>query len=296
METRRTIIFSGIASFRKTIWMLIALSMAVTTWAQEPKWVGNTPQELNNTYKFVEIVSTGNTLEAARQDAKSRLAEDTQLQEGVRVYRRTNQQTVVDSERSSDGQLNETIRDRIHIDLTVDGEQYALQAVRVDEYAERRSGLYTLHTLYMVAVCKHPLFDRTYLTTSYGFAPVAMSVIPGLGQWYKGSRVKGASMFLASAAAVAGIIVCDNQKASYVKLGLENKNLMKEYNLKADRWETGRNICIGVAAGLWLYNIIDAAVAKGARRVVVQHPDGRGLTVMPYAGEKTVGLLLSYKF
>ena len=75
--------------FRKTIWLLIALSMAVTTWAQKPKWVGNTLQELNNTYKFVEIVSTGNTLEAARLDAKSRLAEDAQLQESVRVYRRT---------------------------------------------------------------------------------------------------------------------------------------------------------------------------------------------------------------
>ena len=42
------------------------------------------------------------------------------------------------------------------------------------------------------------------------------------------------------------------------------------YNSKADNWESGRNICIGAAAALYVYNLIDAVAAKGARRVTVR--------------------------
>jgi hypothetical protein len=275
---------------------LVWMATSVGVWGQRPQWVGNTPKELNYTYKFVEIVSTGSSLESARAEAKDRLTDDSQLQEGIRVYLSTKETTSIDKVRTSGSGLRETVKNHIDVTLTVDGEKFDVQAVRVDEYPIYKDGLYTLHTLYMVALCENPVFDRTYLTTSYGAAPVAMSIIPGVGQWYKGSRVKGSCMFVAEAAAVAGIIVCDNQRASYVKKAKEQPKFAKEYSSKADNWETSRNVCIGVAAGVWIWNIVDAAVAKGGRRVVVTRADGGGMSFTPMVSPDAAGVALAYRF
>ncbi len=279
------------------VYLVVAIFFATTivAFAQKPKWVGNTPKELNHTYKFVEIVSKGSSIEAARVDAKDCLTDDTQLQEGVRIYRKTHVDTNIDKVRTRNS-FNETIHNRTNIDMTIDGEKYELQAVRVDEYATRKNGMVELHTLYMVALCDNPVFDRTYLTTSYGAAPVAMSIIPGWGQWYKGSKAKGAVMFAAEAASVASIIVFENQRASYIKKMKEQPKFAQTYNTKADNAETARNISIGVAVGIWLYNIIDAAVAKGAPRVVVKRADGGGLSINPVVTPHSAGLSLAYKF
>lgn len=139
-------------------------------------------------------------------------------------------------------------------------------------------------------------FDDFETSTQYGVAPVAMSVIPGLGQWYKGSKTKGICMFGAEAVAVASVIVCENQRASYIKKSKEQPKFAKEYGGKASDWETGRNISIGVAAGIWIYNIIDAAVAKGAKRVIVKRPYGGGFSIAPFAFPDAAGVSFSYRF
>ncbi len=148
----------------------------------------------------------------------------------------------------------------------------------------------------MVALCENPVFDRSYLTTSYGAKPVVMSIIPGWGQWYKGSKAKAISLFASEALAVAGIIFCDNERASNVKMAKEQPKFASHYSNKADNWETGRNVCIGVAAGIWIYNIIDAAVAKGARRVIVNRADGSSLSVRPMATLGGAGVSVTYNF
>jgi uncharacterized protein YfiM (DUF2279 family) len=262
-------------------------------YAQKPKWIGNTPRELNHTYKFVEVVSTGSTIEQARQNAKERLEDDTQLQEGIRIYRKTRGNTTIEKSRVNGGNLQEKKKQHIEIETSVDGERYELQAVKVDEYSYNSE----LHTLYMVALCDDPVFDRTYLTTSYGATPVAMSIIPGLGQWYKGSKTKGISLFAAEAVAAAGIIVCENQKSSYIRKAKEQPKFSKKYGSKADHWDTGRNICIGVAAGIWIYNMVDAIVAKGARRVIVKRADGGGLSMVPFATLNSgAGVSFAFRF
>ena len=62
-------------------------------------------------------------------------------------------------------------------------------------------------------------------------------------------------------------------------------------------WENGRNFCIGAAAALYVYNLIDAIAAKGAKRVIVK-PTGRPSfslvpTVMDNGG---CGLVFAYRF
>lgn len=94
----------------------------------------------------------------------------------------------------------------------------------------------------------------------------------------------------------SGDIVCENQRASYVKKMEEQPKFAKEYNSKADNWETGRNICIGVAAGIYIYNIIDAVVAKGKKRIVTGHVKGGGLSFVPFATTDVAGVSLAYSF
>ena len=274
----------------------LLLTITVAVIAQKPKWVGNTPQELNYTYKFVEVVSHGSGLDGARVSAIGQLADNEQLQDGIRVYRKTKETETIDKRRINNGPLQKTKDQHIVVETTIDGEKYNLQANRIDEWGGYKNGTYELHTLYQVATCEDPVFDRTYLTTNYGATPVVMSIVPGLGQWYKGSKVKGICMFGATAAAVAGIIICNNEANTAEKnIKLEPK-YAKHYEDKKSNWETGRNISIGAAAAIWIYNMIDAAVAKGARRVEVK-PAGRSyVSLTPALNTDYAGFSLSYNF
>lgn len=280
-----------------TVALVICLGASVPAMAQKPKWVDNTPQPGNETYKFVEIVSFGNSMEEARKDALNTLAQDQQLAAAAKVSVETGMLTRLEQTRK-DGKLQENSYDQMDVKVLIAGEEYRLQAQRVDEYvAQSREHRIQLHTLYMVALADSVNFDTPMLTTHYGALPVAMSVIPGWGQWYKGSKVKGISLFAAEALCVGGIIVCENQRSTYMKKAVEHPREALEYGNRADNWAIGRNICIGVAAGVWVYNLIDAAVSKGARRVVLKnHPDVR-MTMHPFViPDGGAGVSLAFRF
>lgn len=275
--------------------IIVLVFLATTMVAQKPKWVDNTPKELNNTYKFVEVVSYATDIVSAREEAKKKLASNEQLTRTVQVNLETGKLRNIE-QNIINGQINETIHERVDVQMHVSGKQFELQAYPVDEYVSHEQGMVKLHTLYMVAVEDNPVFDRTYLTTNYGATPVVMSIIPGLGQWYKGSKVKGICMFGATALGAAGALVCENQRNSYIKKIKEQPKFAKEYEDKKSSWETGRNICIGATAAVWVYNLIDAAVAKGARRVDVQSASRNHFTMAPFANSEYTGFSLTYNF
>lgn len=164
----------------------------------------------------------------------------------------------------------------------------------IDEYIHHTTGGYTIYLL--VQTAKNPTWDYESVTLSneYGFS--ARAFVPSMAQIYKGSKAKGAVIIATEAAAVAGIIICENQRASYAKKMKEQPKFAKEYNSKADNWENGRNISIGVAAGIWIYNIIDAAVAKGAKRIVVKRGNGSGMSVIPFATPNVAGVSFACQF
>ncbi|MDY5239489.1 DUF5683 domain-containing protein [Bacteroides helcogenes] len=79
-------------------------------------------------------------------------------------------------------------------------------------------------------------------------------IVPGWGQMYKGSTVKGLCILGGEVALAAGIIVSDNLRSSYVKKMHEQPKHQQTYNTRADNWENVRNACIGGAAVLYVYN------------------------------------------
>jgi hypothetical protein len=85
-------------------------------------------------------------------------------------------------------------------------------------------------------------------------------------------------------------------RSDYKNKMKEQPQFAKDYNTKANNWETARNICIGATAAVWVYNIIDAAAAKGARRIIVNRATGSNLSIHPTASLTDFGLAMTYSF
>lgn len=283
--------------------ILLIFTLFTYTWAfsQKPKWINNTPIELNKTYKFVEIISTGNDLNSARIDALRLLAENQQLTNAINVNVESGKLTHSD-QTTVNGEFNEVIKEQIDINVKISGENYQVQGQKIDEYIEKdANGLIRLHTLFMVAICNNPVFDNVYLTDKYGFPPVMMSLIPGAGQMYKGSYLKGGCILGSEIICAASIILCENQRADYKNKMTEQPRFAKEYNTKANNWAIGRNLCIGIAGAIYIYNLIDAAISSGARRVKIKQSGKADFTYRPCilfdeANTISLGLAFSYKF
>lgn len=282
----------------QVVLMAALCSLSTTIWAQKPRWVGNTPQALNPSYRFVEVTSYGTTEQAAMMDAQLMLAQNEQLRSAVMVSVDAGALTETDDIVTKSGTQN-TMRDRTYVEMTSKGKQYRLQASHVDHWVEGRdaNGV-RLRSLYQVAVSDRPSFDNARLNSNYGIVPAFMSIIPGLGQVYKGSTVKGLLMFAGTALCAGGILLCENQRADYKNKVSEQPKYAQSYNTKASNWQTGRNIFIGATAAMWVYNIIDAACAKGARRVIVEPKNGRSysLQLHPYARLDDAGVAFTCNF
>lgn len=149
---------------------------------------------------------------------------------------------------------------------------------------------YRCYVLYQVVRPGEYATEFTRLTDKYGFGAVALSIIPGAGQMYKGSYLKGGLIMGSSILCAGGIVLCESNKSIYQGFANKEHNATKKlnYQTKANNWATGSYICIGALAGLWIYNIIDAAVASGARRMVVDK------TFKGYSWEMTPTMLDPY--
>lgn len=169
----------------------------------------------------------------------------------------------------------------------------------VDEYWEYvsypdGSRGYEYYALFAVSeTANAPIYDEFSTTTSYGFKPVVMSLIPGWGQMYKGSTAKGITLLAAEVAAIGGIIFTENERATYESKMRSQPNFARQYKTKVDNYETARNCCIGAAAAIYVYNLIDAIVAPGTKRVVVKP---RNMQFTPVASKDFSGVTLSYRF
>ncbi len=98
------------------------------------------------------------------------------------------------------------------------------------------------------------------------------SLIPGWAQFHKGQKAKGAVIIAAEALSVGGIIYTESQRSAYQSKMNSQPSYAAEYKKKRDNFATARNCCIGAAAAVYLYNLIDGWTSKpsGKRRVAIQ--------------------------
>lgn len=263
----------------------------------KPRWMTSSlPTPKSPGYIFISAQGSGSTLEEARQRALVNLTTKLEHERGLVI----NSTIKVDKEASRiAGSRSSVSRQEFNMECTERGKEITLTCRAIDEYWEHDHGRYIVSELYTVNDNKQPgqgsYNDDIRLTTSYGAAPVFYSLIPGVGQFTKGSYVKGGLILGGTAIGAAAIILCENQRADYAKKMREKPQHFDFYRNKKSEWETGRNIAIGVTAAIYVYNLIDAAVAPGRRKVIVKNRS-YNYSLAPVIYENGAGIGLAMNF
>lgn len=144
----------------------------------------------------------------------------------------------------------------------------------IDDYWERMGAGYKYYSLFAYTEPGTTAeIDYFTLTTSYASdtATWGLSLIPGAAQMHKGSYLKGGIILGATVALASGLVAFESMRSGYLaKISqTHSTDVKKEYNNRAGNCATARNICIGGLAALYVYNIVDAFIAPGARRIIV---------------------------
>ena len=236
----------------------------------KPQWVSKGEASLNarrtnNTYYFKVIQNIGQDVQQMRSANTNALADyigkRNQI-EGMELAESFN----------SSGTSGVTTRENYNMVFKNKFCTDVFYASLVDEYWETTDlGQYEYYALYAVSTNGNvkPTFDRFEVSRSYGAAPAVMSVIPGVGQLYKGQKLKGCLMLGGTVVGVGAVILCENRRNYYQTRIIEEPKFARDWNKKSDNWQTGRNIAIGATAALVVWSVIDAAVAPGATRIKI---------------------------
>lgn len=174
----------------------------------------------------------------------------------------------------------------------------------VDSYARYNDNIdgsfdYELDELYAISEKDiTPVFDDFKVTRKYNGLPVAMSLIPGLGQIYKGQSAKGFSILGAEVAFCTAITFGEIYRKYYLNQGKKDPGNYASWKSKSNTFRTLRNVGIVFASATYLYNILDAAFAKGAPHVVISRSNNKPMDLVfyPDASSRHVGAAMSITF
>lgn len=183
------------------------------------------------------------------------------------------------------------------------GEGEAVYVRKVDEYTAYEDyvdNTYQFEYYQLYAVTEKgrtpDTFDDFGLTQDYNRRAFALSLVPGLGQLYKGQPEKGYTIMGGEVALVAAIFVFESKRSDYAdKIG-QDPDHADSWRSKSKSWRQMRNIGIGLAGGLYIYNLIDAALSPASRRLIVRKAQERRVQVAPMASLDGAGLSFVLRF
>lgn len=234
------------------------------------------PAPTNSTFIYKTFHTSSFSLDEARKQIVSELISDAGMKTGVAIISDHTSNECV-SQIWENGKLKENITNTIESNSYAKSSEITLHASLIDEFWEQdKTGSYRLVRLYAKSeLGQMPLYDNIELTTKYYSDPTTwvLCLIPGAAQLHKGSYMKGGIIIGGTVAIAAAAIVCESlRNNNIVKINQSHSaDVRKYYNDKANNCVTARNVCLGTLAALYIYNIVDAFVAPGARRIIV-HP------------------------
>ena len=245
-----------------------------------PKWVTSPPKPSNETFSYKVVSQSAGSLSEAKNKCLAELVSNAGFSNGVVVISENTSNEKL-TQKWNNGRLTENIEYNSNTNTEIKGNELELYINDVDEYwVLNKSGNYLLTKLYAMSNANQvPAFDRVTVTSNYGARGLWRSmIVPGWGQFHKGAKAKGGLILGGSVALAGGIIFAENTRANYASkiLQTHDVNLMKSYMDKRNHFATARNICIGALGALYVYNLIDAIVAPGAKYVKVEKSDRRG--------------------
>lgn len=238
----------------------------------KPQWLHRPPVAQSSTLEYVVDVAFGKSVEEARTASLNGIVASTGFQKGVLVRSDYKTETV-DRKVWKDGKLIDYTSDTFIVNSDISGKDVQLYIKDIDEYwAYTKDGNVQFTKLYAKSISeKFSGFENLEVTTKYGAKGLWRSaIIPGWGQFHKGDNLKGTLFLGGTAACAVGIIITEAQHSDYNRRLTQTHdiNQIKNYQTKRDNAATARNVCIGAAGALYVYNLIDAMVAPGARRIV----------------------------
>ncbi len=266
---------------------------------KRPDWLSDKlPVPSNNTFYYQISSAKAYSLDSARNGAFKELINYIDQTNNIKI---SGEIITMSSSVQANGIVNETINKEYSYKYKIDSEELFVHFRKVDEYweVEKTSDgktIYHCYTLYMVSKnLENPLFDRVSFSYKYGMSALWRSaLVPGYGQIYKGSATKGVSILGGEVALITGIILTENTKSSYRRKAKEtfDVNKIRNYTDKADNYETARNVCIGGAIALYIYNVIDAVASNGRKRTMTN----KRIAFTPTFSTEHNGISLSLAF
>ena len=257
--------------------------IGMVSFAQErPSWIDVLPKPTNTTYYYVHAKGSGRT------DTEANKAAMNDLNRQILDYLGPAMETKVEDN-------GETIYQIIN------GEQYRIQRKQVCDWSETASDSRTIqHYLFQVAARgnQEPIFDNynCYPITLDGIAVLKSALLPGLGQFHKGQNAKGVGFLAGEVVSVTGIVVAQSMRHTYINKmnSTNNANLKKAYADRANVCTTVRNISIGAAAAVYVWNVLDAIISKNNRYHSLSY--GGPMNLYPVVTDESVALSLSINF
>lgn len=265
----------------------------------KPDWlVHEMPKPSNSSYHFLKTEGIKSNLEEAREECLSQVAHN--ITRGAKIFSVSETKKKSNSTRNEYG-FNENVETEYTLSYTIKSDTVNALFRKIDEYweviASGSAIVYRCYTLYAIAENPEPVtFDQ--ISSSYKYGGDALwrsALVPGFGQIYKGHKVKGISMMTGEALLIGGIIFCESRRSDYQRKSKETLNIdkVKNYLDNADNYATYRNVCIGAAAALYVYNVIDAVVTDGRKRTSVKPGS---IYIMPSVADNFSGISLNMNF
>lgn len=271
-------------SYKTLLLAFLSIFVSLTASAQlvnksekmRPRWVKNTPKASNSNLSFVVAKEVSNSPNYSKKMSLESLASNLPRAWNVSSQTTLEDESVINRDLSGITSANQT--QVVKMKVYAEGLPVDLKCQMIDEYWEQvwsyGQTVYECYQLYLAAAPNtNPPFDKCIVTTSYASDPATwgLSLIPGAAQMHKGSYLKGGLIMGGTVSLAAGALVAENlRNVNKGKIDqTHSADVKKQYNDRVNTCATVRNICLGGLAAVYIYNIVDAFVAPGARRVIV---------------------------
>lgn len=248
----------------------------------KPLWITQGEKSMNHkreseNYVFKVFNTHGRDAEALKSERLRPLLEYLESEYGVKTTRMVVDTTAVDA---AGAQVTK-------ITLPTDETTAVVYAKLVDDYSEFTD--YELnvfqHEYYQLYAVTNrdaaPTFDDFSIEESHNGTALTYSIVPGLGQLYKGQTAKACVFFGGEVVLVGTAVVAQVYKhRADTKVRNHTPNV-DSWKSKSKSWKQVRNISLGLACGLYVYNLIDAATAKAGHRVKVGKSSTLNVALVP---------------
>lgn len=254
---------------RKAIFTLLLIAVsAFVAGAQgrsdklKPQWLRQVPSGVSSDVHFVTVRTFNGYGQTSYADEMGHLVVNLPSEWKVA----TSVSTVQLSEREiGERRSSGTMKQIGSIETEAEGKPVSIQCMRVDEFSKGVDRW----ALYQVAKGADTRFAECYVTDRYGAAGCLLSIIPGCGQFYKGDPMKGV-LFLGGCALGAGASAFTYmQRQTYIHQISQTHdiNVIRQLDAKQKNMGIACGVCLGATAALYLWNLIDGAMAPGAKKI-----------------------------